>query len=203
MTMGCCIMNWDTNLYMTLQHWHGKSALLDTLMIHIANDGLYLYALFLLIIWFVGRRPENRLRHREAALSAVIAGVLGLILNIIISHIWFRTRPFVALHTTPLIHHSADASFPSDHTTGSMGLAAGAIVYDRKIGIFFGVFSLLIGFARVYVGVHYPTDVLAGWIIGIACGIAVAFSKRFVAPIIASLIGVWEQIERRIVHSRA
>ncbi len=196
-------MSWDINLYMTLEHWHGKSALFDALMIQIANDGLYLYALFLLIIWFVARRPENRLRYRETALSAVIAGVLGLLINIIISHIWFRTRPFVALHTTPLIHHAADASFPSDHTTGSMGLAAGAFVYDRKIGIFFGIFSLLIGFARVYVGIHYPTDVLAGWIIGIGCGYAVVASKRFVKPFITSLIDLWEQIERRIGRSRA
>ncbi len=196
-------MSWDSNLYMTLEHWHGKSALFDTLMIHIANDGLYLYAIFLLIIWFIGRQTDNRQRFREAALSAVIAGVIGLIINIIISHIWFRTRPFVALHTTPLIHHAADASFPSDHTTGSMGLAAGAFVYDRKIGVFFGVFSLLIGFARVYVGVHYPTDVLAGWVIGILCGYAVLANQRYVKPFILTLINIWEQIERRIRHSGA
>lgn len=196
-------MSWDSNLYMTLEHWHGKSALFDTLMIHIANDGLYLYAIFLLIIWFIGRQTDNRQRLREAALSAVIAGVIGLIINIIISHIWFRTRPFVALHTTPLIHHAADASFPSDHTTGSMGLAAGAFVFDRKIGVFFGIFSLLIGFARVYVGVHYPTDVLAGWVIGILCGYAVLANQRYVKPFILTLINIWEQIERRIRHSGA
>ncbi len=190
-------MNWDVQLYFLIYHMHNYTPWLNELMIDLAQGGLYIYAVLLVAYWFIGRTPSIIQMHREAGLSALFAGVLGLIINIIISHIWFRPRPFVTLHTVPLIHHSADASFPSDHATGSTGLAGGAFLRDRKMGIFFGILALFIGFSRVYVGVHYPTDVLGGFIVGLFSTFVIAKAKNPVNRLIQRLIGIWSTISTR------
>ncbi|WP_407307079.1 phosphatase PAP2 family protein [Desulfosporosinus sp. SB140] len=103
-----------------------------------------------------------------------LAGVLGLIINVLISHIYFRPRPFMVLKKrtiTQLIPHSLDASFPSDHTTGSFGVAAASLGKASKwITISFTLLAILNGIARLYVGVHWSTDVIAGIVIGTICG---------------------------------
>lgn len=192
-------MNWDVQLYFLIYHMHNYTPWLNGLMIGLAKDGIYMYALLLIIYWFIGHTHDQRIIHREAGLSAVIVGVLGLLINILISHIWFRPRPFVTLHTVPLIHHAADASFPSDHATGSAGLAGGAYLRDHTMGKFFAVLALFIGFSRVYVGVHYPTDILGGFIVGLLSTFIVALAKKNVDKLIYALIGVWETIAAAFV----
>jgi len=100
-----------------------------------------------------------------------LSGVTALLINVLLSHIWFRPRPFAVLphgDFTQLIPHPADASFPSDHASGSFGFAAAS--YKKSAGwvqaVFTG-FAVLVGIARIYSGVHWPTDVLAGVVIGI------------------------------------
>jgi len=150
--------------------------------------------LFLIVLWFIGKKEENRQLSRQAALSSLITGLLALLFNLIISTIWFRPRPFVTLHTMPLISHSADASFPSDHTAGSMGLAGGTYLYRERLGVFFGIFSILIGFARVYVGVHYPSDVLGGFIVGIISTMLIGSTLKWWDRVFQLIIKVWFKV---------
>jgi undecaprenyl-diphosphatase len=56
-------------------------------------------------------------------------------------------------------------SFPSDHTAGAVAIAVSLWLYNRKLGLPMFI-SLLIGFSRIYVGHHYPTDVLGGIVVG-------------------------------------
>src|SRR4029078_6397487 len=71
-------------------------------------------------------------------------------------------------HAHLLIAHSSDPSFPSDHATGAFALAFGIWLYDRTIGALLLAVAALLSFARVFVGTHYPGDVVAGAAIGIA-----------------------------------
>lgn len=190
-------MNWDSALYLSIFHLHGHSPLLDQVMVLAAQDGIYLYGASLVLLWFVGRDKNPLTRRREASLTALFAGLTGLLLNVVISHFWFRPRPFVTLHTTPLIAHSADASFPSDHATGSFGLAGGAFLRNRLIGIWFGAFSVLIAVARVYVGVHYPSDVLGGFAVGLVATLAVARANHWVSWLIDRLLLLWEWMTKQ------
>ena len=73
---------------------------------------------------------------------------------------------------------SHDPSFPSDHATGGFALAFGIWLYDRTIGTVLLVIAAVLSFSRVYVGTHYPGDVVAGALIGIAAG-----SALFLVPI--------------------
>jgi undecaprenyl-diphosphatase len=121
-------------------------------------------ALVFLLPW-----PGRRLQRRSGAVLATAAAGLALLANQPISHLVERTRPYLAHpgHAHLLIARSADASFPSDHATGAFALAFGVWLYDRTLGACLLVVAALISFARVYVGTHYPGDVIAGALIGI------------------------------------
>jgi undecaprenyl-diphosphatase len=90
-----------------------------------------------------------------------------------------RTRPFVAhpqIHPLYVVHSS---SFPAGHAaTAFAGAALLSYLVRRATGLF-ALFAALIGFSRIYVGVHYPTDVLAGAAIGLAVGAAAVLALRF------------------------
>jgi undecaprenyl-diphosphatase len=76
-------------------------------------------------------------------------------------------RPFVALNFTPLVSgENPFASFPSTHATFFAALAVTIFLQDKKVGRWFLLGAFLVGFGRIAVGVHYPGDVLAGFLLG-------------------------------------
>ncbi len=113
---------------------------------------------------------------------AGIAGLLGLFLslvvnNLLLKNLFARTRPYEIVEGLALIGKQAsDFSFPSGHT-GSAFAAATAIFITLKHGrlrwLLF-VLAALMAFTRLYIGIHFPTDILGGLITGILCGVAVA-----------------------------
>ncbi|EIT84783.1 hypothetical protein A374_13865 [Fictibacillus macauensis ZFHKF-1] len=140
----------------------GQSDLLDQLMIFITDKAIYLFGLILLLMWVFGN-----VKTKKVALLAGITGVIGIVINVAISHIYFETRPFVTLGYKPLIDHAADASFPSDHTTGAFSIALILFAYRKKIGTFAIVLAVLTGFSRIYAGLHYPFDVLGSIVVSV------------------------------------
>lgn len=171
----------DTTVYHLINGLAGHNHLLDTIMIFFANGALEIYAGLFLIAWFT--LPKKDIQNRHGLIIAGFSGILALLINVLISHIfWFRPRPFTVFHKgtfTELVNHSVDASFPSDHTSGSFGFAAGSWGHNKKwISWGFTILAVIVMFARVYVGVHYPTDVIGGLIVGfIASKIMWKFSR--------------------------
>jgi len=155
-----------------VNQYAGHHPFIDKLFGFLAQYSLELYFVLFIIAWLT--LPKCEIRKRHALVIMGLAGALGLIINVMVSHIYFRPRPFMVLRKgtfTQLIPHSADASFPSDHTTGSFGFAAASWGKAPKwITITFTVLAVLNAIARVYVGVHWPTDVIAGIIIGMLSG---------------------------------
>lgn len=94
-----------------------------------------------------------------------------LINNILLKNLVARVRPYNAIEgLIPIIKKPSEFSFPSGHAGSS--LASACVLYrklPKKFGIPILVLAILISFSRLYVGVHYPTDVLAGAITGIVC----------------------------------
>ncbi len=175
----------DTTVYHLINGLAGHNSILDHLMIFFAKDALEIYALLFVIAWFA--LPKRDIEHRHALVMAGLSGIVALLINVIISHIWFRPRPFTVFSKgsfTQLIPHSHDASFPSDHASGSFGFAAGSWGYNTKwISWTFSVIAIIVMIARVYVGVHYPTDVIGGMVVGIISGKMTWRFSKYILPI--------------------
>ena len=97
-----------------------------------------------------------------------------LIVNIFVKNLVARPRPYdVANFTDLLIHKLSDNSFPSGHTSYAFTFATIVTILNKNkaLKIFTGVLAVLMPFSRLYLYVHFPTDVLAGAIFGILIGI--------------------------------
>ena len=108
-------------------------------------------------------------------LQMIAAAVLSRgIITEVIRLFWYRTRPFVEQNFVPLIPHADTASFPSGHATFFFAIGTVLYLHNKKAGMVFLLGSAVIVIARVLAGAHWPSDVIAGALIGIACGLAVS-----------------------------
>jgi undecaprenyl-diphosphatase len=174
----------------------GHHAALDGLMRHAATWGQWLF-IALLAGWFILGWARGRARDRQGALTALIAGGGALLVNQGLSHLWGRDRPFAdhprAVHL--LIGHGADGSFPSDHAAGAFAIAAVLFVLHRRLGVLALLAAALMSFARVYVGVHYPGDVLAGALVGVAVAVLLL---TWLAPLMSGLRLIVDRLIRAL-----
>ncbi len=131
-----------------------------------AEDAFLLFAALLVALWFLpAPTPVRRARQRQS-LNAVIALAGALLVAHFIGDAFYRARSCVAPTVTQLIPYTPDASFPSDHSTLAFTLILALWFALGRTPWFWVVWGILIGVARVIVGVHYPTDVLGGAILG-------------------------------------
>ncbi|HEY3506245.1 MAG TPA: phosphatase PAP2 family protein [Actinocatenispora sp.] len=141
--------------------------------------------------WLVARRADD-VRSLAGVILTGVAAVLALGINQIIGPLVDRPRPFVAMpHVLLLLPHSADPSFPSDHAIIAGAFVGGLVVVSRRWGTLAAVLALFLAFARVYVGVHYPTDVAGGLLIGALVGLLLVSSnaRTLLARPLAGLAG--------------
>jgi undecaprenyl-diphosphatase len=159
----------------------GHVAVADTIMEATARYGAYVVVALVCLSWFV--RDGGNTERRLGVYTAVIAAVIALAITKVIQHEYVHQRPFVLRHddVTQLIEHSADASFPSEHTTAAFGLAVGLGLYRLRWGILLVAIAALQGFARIYVGIHYPYDILAGAGIGTLAAAGVFVARPLIA----------------------
>lgn len=181
----------DTTVYHFINGFAGKSHVVDSIAIFFAKDALEIYAVLFILAWFA--LPKRDIKGRHALVMAGLSGILALVINVAISHVWFRPRPFMTMpQHTLLVSHSADASFPSDHTAGSFGFAAGSWGRQRKwISWLFTIVAVLVMVSRVFVGVHYPTDVIGGMLVGIIASQVVWIFSKLVFPISNSIAKIF------------
>ncbi|MBQ8606285.1 MAG: phosphatase PAP2 family protein [Clostridia bacterium] len=124
-------------------------------------------------------------KTRKGAIIAAISLIIGTIVgNLILKNLIARPRPFVTreeMEALLIIHAPSGFSFPSGHTLSSFVAATAIALRNKEIGIPALVLAALIGFSRNYLFVHYPTDVLAGCVIGIIIAVSVnLLYKKFI-----------------------
>jgi membrane-associated phospholipid phosphatase len=171
--------------FLALNEWARDTAWLHSFMRLVANDGVFVFAALLLAGWWVARRRQDSLAIARVFATGA-ACLAALIIAQPISHHVRERRPFAALpDVLVLVHRSADYGFPSDHATLAGAVAAGLLFVSWRLGLVASVLALLMAFARVYVGVHYPSDVLAGLCLGAAIA---AGAVLLIAPLLARLI---------------
>ena len=165
----------------------GHIQLLDDVMKLAAKDLVYFVVPLALALWFLPGTSGQRSLRQRVAVVVVLGILLALGAAFIAGQVHAQSRPFISDGSTRLlISHSPDNSFPSDHATVSFAVAGTLICWRRLIGMVTLVVATLIGFARVFVGLHWPSDILAGAAIGIASG-----------AIMAQTIPWWTWIQRR------
>lgn len=132
-----------------------------------------------LLAWFVIALVWHKKTGVKEFIVLLIGGGMGYLFNKIISVLWFRPRPFVTEHLIPLIHKAVESkSFPSDHAMSAFFIATVLVLHKRSWWWTY-VLAVAIAIGRVAVGVHYPTDILVGALIGVVLGhIIVRFEKN-------------------------
>jgi undecaprenyl-diphosphatase len=154
-----------------LHHLAGVSKLTDWLIIFFAE--YLIYFLVAAFLYFLFKAAKGKKMYFFAL--AVISTILSRgILTELIRFFFFRLRPFVTLAFNPLVLQTAtEASFPSGHMAFLAPLAIVLWYMDHKNGSWFIALTLLVGIARVIAGLHYPSDIVGGLLIGLASFFAV------------------------------
>lgn len=131
------------------------------------------------IVWIVvGLTLMTMKKTRRIGYAVIVSLLVTVILNnYVLKEIFDRTRPFVADPSIKLlIDVPHGSSFPSGHTSSSFAAATAIFMYDRKKGAFALIYATLMGLSRIYLHVHYPTDVIGGMIVGIVLAILVVLA---------------------------
>jgi undecaprenyl-diphosphatase len=162
---------------------------IDYIMVFFASYAIYVYAGLLILQWIFGREAEKR-----AAMSSALAGLLALLINLLISSVYYEPRPFVTHKVNLLVKHSADASFPSDHSALVSGVSFMELYSNKIMGWIMLAFSFMIMFSRIYVGVHYPLDVIAGFLVGFISSLIIKKLTKYLQSLQNSLINTWNSI---------
>ncbi len=134
-------------------------------------------------------------KYRKAGVSILVALVVMLLLNnIVLKELIARPRPFnldpetydwwYEVYKYPYfnIHQPSSYSFPSGHTSSAFAAAIALLCHDRKLGIPTTIFAAIMGFSRIYVEVHYCTDVIGGAIVGIIYALIGVLIAKLVYP---------------------
>ena len=134
-------------------------------------------SLVLFGLWLYGRGSERFRNQVVTIVGATSVGVANAATALINAR-FFRPRPFLDNELTLLFYEPTDSSFPSNAAAVGFALATAVFVRHRRTGAALYALAALWGLARVYAGVHYPTDVIGGAVIGIASGIAMTLLWR-------------------------
>lgn len=164
-------MNWLNETELPILWWireHLTHPFLDTVMPYIsslAHSGEFWILLALILLCFK--------KTRKAGMAMGIAMACGyLIGNMGMKNLFARTRPYDMTEVELLVAKLHDFSFPSGHTLVSFEAATALTVYHRRWGIAALALATVIALSRLYLFVHYPTDVLAGALLGVGIGLA-------------------------------
>ncbi|MEU9307152.1 phosphatase PAP2 family protein [Streptomyces sp. NPDC048256] len=169
-------------------HW------LDRTVEFVGEYGLLL-AMVLLIVWCwwgVRRRPggaEEAASSIAALIWAPLAAGIAVLVNVPIRGFVERPRPFLDHEGLEvLVSGKTDYSFVSDHATLTMAMAVGLFVAHRRFGLVGIGIALLEGFCRIFMGVHYPTDVVGGFALGTAVALLLSpVASMLLTPVLKAV----------------
>jgi len=124
------------------------------------------FILFAVLAYLIYKESDKKRRIYFIALATLsLILSLGIIVPLI-NQIYPTSRPFVTLEIEALVDHPASSSFPSRHIMFTTPLALAAFYLNRRAGYWFFIGVLLMGVARIGVGVHWPLDILGGIVLG-------------------------------------
>ena len=157
---------------------------LHTSMVDYAKYGVALFAALLLVNWWLAR--AHGAASVATSLWAPVGALVALGLNQPVGNLFHEPRPYAVLpHVFLLVDRTSDFSFPSDHAVMAGAVTAGILTTDRRLGLLTAAAAVLMAFARVYVGAHFPLDVGAGLVFGAMVSVVIGLLVR---PLLTGLV---------------
>lgn len=185
-------------VFQWINNFAGSSKLLDTLMIAITNSAAYVAILFMLILWFNNGKKENAIRKQYTVLYTTLSVSIALLVNVLIHAVYYHPRPFITHHVNQLVPHAADSSFVSDHSVLVFSIAFVFILRGEKLKYIALIWAVLVGISRMYVGVHYPLDILgAAFLTFITSGLVMQ-SARIFEPLVRFIFKMFALVAKRV-----
>lgn len=167
----------NVSLFFLIFNLNGQSRMLDQLMIF---GAVYLIYLVFFLVLFLGLK--GGIREKKASLLMILGFPVAVLLIKGIHLFFIESRPFMTFNFTPLVSEATDASFPSRHATISALIAFSYTYFRSKWAPLFLSVMLFISIARIFVGVHYPLDIIGAF--------AIAAFSIFIALYIKKLLQV-------------
>ena len=166
----------DTSIFLWINGLAGKVPVFDEFFKGIANDyfALITGCLVLVWLWFATRDVAQREKNQRAVLTAMTSIGIVSAMMMLINNNYFRLRPFDVLPSSSvhlLFYKPTDSSFPSNLAAVIFALAIPVFIKNKRYGSWLLALAVLTGFGRVYIGVHYPLDILGGAALGVLAGI--------------------------------
>ena len=191
--------NINIHLFTLINNMTGKNILLDRAMVLIAKYIIYIVPIYLLYLWFIGRGKEDK----RKSLYIFLVIIVSLLIGHIISNFYYHPRPFAMGIGKELLPHASDSSFPSDHATVIFAISfALFFLKDIKNGIIFFILATLVGFARIFCGVHFPFDILGALVVAL-CGTAITFIfKKQLDFLFTKTIQIYEKILSTVLNRK-
>ena len=168
----------------------GRFYLLDRLTYLLVSDYFIplLMCFWLLGLWFQGKDNHARSRNQKAVLAAAISLGFANLVVLIVNQEVFRERPYIHYELSNLLYAPSDSSFPANPAAVAFALAMSVWLKNRRASITLFFLAALWSFVRVYNGIFYPTDVVAGGLIGIGIACLVTLGLRAVEPLPTKLL---------------
>lgn len=179
------VLELDADIVVWLNRGIGRVAILDHVGYLVVSDYFVplMISFCLLWLWFSGKDAAARGHNQKAVFRAALSLGFANLVVVILNHHFFRDRPFTQYELANLLYQPTDSSFPANPAAISFAAAMGVWLGNRRIGLVLFSLATLWGFGRVYSGVFYPTDVIAGALIGITAAAAAAIVLRLMEPL--------------------
>lgn len=152
----------DYKIFRVINQYTGCNNILDNIMSLISQKMRYIFLSILIINWV------RKKFHKKLSLLIIISVGVNLLSEMIIKGLYFKPRPFVnhIVNILPPFPSHQSSSFPSRHTTLAFVVATSVMFYKRILGLVMYVLACCTGFSRIWMGHHYPFDVVSSAVIG-------------------------------------
>ncbi|KEK23395.1 undecaprenyl-diphosphatase [Bacillus gaemokensis] len=177
-------------LFKAINRLAGRGNAMDTIMVFISQKARYLYFFIVAFMWFRNNA------YKKNILYSGISVVFTLFINCIIQRFYFKPRPFVLHRVRLLIPSMKNSSFPSKHTALAFAVATSISLHDRFIGSIMWLLAILTGFSRVWVGHHYPFDIIGSALIGSVMSVVVNKYTYAFQPVVTWIINIFSSLTK-------
>lgn len=182
----------NESLFLLLNAAPGESGAMVGIAHFLAERLIWIMPAGMILGWLRGSTAA-----RQILVAAMVSGLTGLLINQMIGLVWYHPRPFAAGIGRTLIPHVQDSSFPSDHLTLIWAVAFSLLLHEqsRIAGWTLAASGMPVAWARIYLGVHFPLDILGAALVALSSAwLILRQEHRLVSPLMRLLLPPYRTI---------